>query len=255
MNPKKLLILLVGLLLLAGSAGAQTYYELLFDIEPVHDQGNIIRTNLDGTGEEFTVGAMLLKPDNTLITNPDHLFLVFSSSAGDYGNFHFCEDDPLIGVPIYPDVEIGGIFYWTNLRLPAGSVQADEPFNFRGIFEIYSEYDGFADLVTAAHGDANLRTMITIASPDITGRDGNVNLSDIALFSQYLNGALPYSPHADLNGDGTFNLSDIVLFTPAIGSTCGGTKMDVDPQLVEKLLGVKGAIEETSFDTLKSMYR
>lgn len=58
---------------------------------------------------------------------------------------------------------------------------------------------------------------ITFTSPDLTG-DDQVNLSDIAVFTQELGGGAGSA--ADLNADGVVNLSDIALFVPAIGAVC-----------------------------------
>ena len=54
-------------------------------------------------------------------------------------------------------------------------------------------------------------------SADISG-DLLVNLSDIAVFTQDLNGA--YNAQSDLNADGSINLSDIALMSQGIGAVC-----------------------------------
>jgi hypothetical protein len=58
---------------------------------------------------------------------------------------------------------------------------------------------------------------VHFVSADISG-DLSVNLSDITLFTQDLNGT--YDARSDFNADGAINLSDITLMTQGIGAVC-----------------------------------
>lgn len=54
-------------------------------------------------------------------------------------------------------------------------------------------------------------------SPDLNG-DGNVNLTDVPLFSAAFNGTPTFA--ADLHADGSVNLADVPVLARSIGARC-----------------------------------
>lgn len=57
------------------------------------------------------------------------------------------------------------------------------------------------------------------ANPDLNG-DGIVNLSDLPLYSAFVDDTRPYDPRADFNHDGDINLADTQFFAAHLNDVC-----------------------------------
>lgn len=237
MNRKSTFVLLSTMLLIVGMASAQ--YDLEMDVEFPHAT-NVIMTNLEGTGDLFTVKARVTYNGDP-VNYPETLELDWYDF-----NSYFVPCDyniPALQPTSGPDSD--GWYFWDDIRLPAGGVwpNAENPYAYN-VLQIVARDSWWVEVM----GDIAVGNII-VSSPDICGLDGVVNLSDITTFQSYVGGPY-YVPGADLNGDGLVNLSDIVRFTAAIGTTCSGKNVTVDKSSLEK-----AAVEQKAFDSLKSMYR
>jgi hypothetical protein len=169
-------------------------------------------------------------------------------------------------MPLPPTEIVDGVIKWTDIQLPAGSVDFDEPFTDDGAIQIFA--GGYSADGESGSGEwldsDSISTTILVTSTDLTGYDAYdyyysqkavVNLSDIAAMTYATEPGAHYNYCFDFSGDGNINLSDIMIFTPDIGSTYGNGKVTIDPKLVDKALNGEDLSEETTFDSLKSMYR
>jgi len=123
----------------------------------------------------------------------------------------FCGDTDFTQVAITKE-ELADYWWRFTVTLPAGGILMNSP----GA-EIGVEWYYLPDYVWPA---PIVYTDIVLASPNLNG-DESIDLSDIAVFTPYSNGSLPYDVRVDFNHDGSINLADIAIFTQHNFHDCG----------------------------------
>lgn len=179
----------------AGAPGVQV---VLFNLPNATGNPFTAARGVDGMDYDATIQLLLRNANNDPIGSfpAEDMWILPTPDAA--GNFFACTN----GTVADADTDAAGRTQWQN------------PLNAGGFT------DGAADVTQVYISGAALvgpGLDVQYNSADITG-DGNVNLSDIGLFSQDFYGT--YNFRSDFVFDGTLNLSDIGLLAQGNGASC-----------------------------------